>query len=105
MAATYVRDIEGRREIFRVSGTFDLECAWSLRAVLERSTAPEIVLDFVRVRDFFDIALAVLANGMNLFPRAVVVRGLGQHQTKILRYCALPKVDAAGGAITSSRPG
>jgi hypothetical protein len=76
-----------------------VQCAWSLRDAIERSGAAEIVLDFLRVRDFADIGLAVLANALTAIGRRVAVRGLGRHQLRMLEYCGLKRDEPGRGDV------
>jgi hypothetical protein len=74
--------------LIRVDGTFDAPAAWVVRGRL--GAIPEtsnVVIDFCQVREFNDLGLAVMASG--LLPGHgphVVVRGLRQHQHRMLRY-------------------
>ncbi|WP_248345581.1 STAS domain-containing protein [Anaeromyxobacter paludicola] len=76
----------------RVSGEFDRGSAWSLRELLQEEKAPIFALDFSLVREFSDIAVAVLARALTELTRPCVLRGLRQHQLRIFRYCGV-KVD------------
>ena len=74
-----------------VDGVFDGATAWELRHTLDaaRPRTSHIVLDFSRVREFYDFGVGVLAYGLaqretNL-PR-VSLRGLRTHQLRMLRY-------------------
>ncbi len=73
--------------LIRLEGTFDEKAA---REVLARvSAAPptsEIYVDLARVRDFHDHGVALLAEAIGKAHRRVSVRGLRQHQYRMLRY-------------------
>jgi anti-anti-sigma regulatory factor len=75
----------------RVEGIFDGATAWDLRTTLERSRgkARTVVLDFTRVREFYDFGVGVLAHWLaqrtNALPR-VSLRGLRTHQARMFRY-------------------
>ena len=99
------REWEGDRLVLRLSGTFDRPAAWTLRERIERETAPEILLDFSLIRDFSDLAVAVLAHGLQASPRKVLFRGVRQHQLRIFRYCgvALEEVTARD-AVAPAQP-
>jgi hypothetical protein len=100
---TITRNALGDRAIYSLEGSFDRGCAWALRERLERDGAVEAVLDFTRTREFADLAVAILAHGLTLGRRRVMLRGLRQHELRIFRYCGvaveeLVSRDAAGGA-------
>lgn len=77
--------------IVRLEGVFDGASAWDLRRSLEQIRGSEVrrvVLDFSRVRDFYDFGVAVLAHGLahgGALPR-VILRGLRTHQLRLFRY-------------------
>src|SRR5829696_8002738 len=83
------REWEGDRVLLRIAGVFDRGNAWSLRERMDRETAPEVLLDFSLVRDFSDLGVAVLAQGVQASGRRVLFRGLRQHQLRIFRYCGV----------------
>jgi anti-anti-sigma regulatory factor len=73
-----------------VDGIFDGATAWELRKKLETSPrAQTVVLDFSRVREFYDFGVGVLAHWLaqraNRFPR-ILLRGLRTHQLRMFRY-------------------
>jgi hypothetical protein len=47
-----------------------------------------VVVDFSRVRQFVDVAVAVLSGGLK--SRSVELRGLGRHQESVFRYFDIP---------------
>jgi anti-anti-sigma regulatory factor len=74
----------------RLDGVFDGASAWELRHTLDavRQGAQNVVLDFSRVREFYDFGVAVLAHGLaqrGESPR-VALKGLRQHQLRMFRY-------------------
>jgi anti-anti-sigma regulatory factor len=83
------REMEGDRPVLRLHGEFDRASAWALRERLEREAASDVVVDFSLVRSFSDLAVAVLAHGVQLTRSRVVLRGLRQHQLRIFRYCGV----------------
>ncbi len=109
---TVVRECDGARTVFRLAGFFDRSMAWSLREeIAAEKSSLEILLDFSLVRDFSDLAVAILAHGLTRIARRVAFRGLRQHQVRILRYCGVAvdepaaRLDpAAGGGPTERRP-
>ena len=71
-------------------GVFDGASAWELRHALEAvHKGSKVVLDFTRVREFYDFGVAVLAYGLAqrspAVPR-VTLKGLRTHQLRMFRY-------------------
>ena len=78
----------GGEILIQLDGTFDAVAASSLRRRLDGLPSDaRVVLDFSQVRDFYDYGIAVMASTLarREGPR-VVVRGLCQHQHRLLRY-------------------
>jgi anti-anti-sigma regulatory factor len=98
------RDWESDRLVLRLDGVFDRATAWNLRDRVERETAAEILVDFSLVRDFSDLAVAVLAHGLQMSQRRVMFRGLRQHQLRIFRYCGVPVEELTARDAVASRP-
>ena len=74
--------------IIRLEGTFDLPAARLVENSLKRMRGGERVrVDFTRVRQFNDFAIAVLAQALKQ-PGAVEAKleGLRLHQIRMLRY-------------------
>lgn len=77
---------------FQINGTFDGASAWELRNALDEVSqvpAQQLVLDFSRVRDFYDFGVAVLAHGLVERGAArpkVALKGLRTHQMRLFRY-------------------
>lgn len=83
---------EPKELTIRLDGVFDGARAWDLRRRLEAlPETPEtrVVVDFSKVREFYDFGVAILAHGLSerhhLLPR-VILRGLRTHQLRLLRY-------------------
>lgn len=73
--------------LIRLDGTFDLAAAGEIRrALAESPEGTEAYVDLSQVRDFHDRAVAVLADALKASGRPVSVRGLRQHQYRMLRY-------------------
>ncbi|HEU4384099.1 MAG TPA: STAS domain-containing protein [Anaeromyxobacteraceae bacterium] len=73
--------------LVRLDGRFDLAAAGEVRrALLESPDGTEVYVDMSQVREFHDGAVAVLADALKAARRAVSVRGLRQHQYRMLRY-------------------
>lgn len=87
-------DVPGRVTL-RLEGTLDGRTALQLSHSLEQlGPTAELELDFSRVRDFRDTAVAVLTRG--LLGRQVQLRGLPTHQQKLFRYFGVATGPAAG---------
>jgi anti-anti-sigma regulatory factor len=78
----------GGEILVELDGTFDATAAWQLRGRLATlGIAHRVVLDFSRVREFHDLAIAVVANGLvDALRRNVEMRGLRDHQHRLFRY-------------------
>jgi anti-anti-sigma regulatory factor len=78
----------GGEILIQLEGTFDAVAAWNLRRHLG-ALPPDatVVLDFSQVREFYDLGVAVMASSLaqREGPR-VIVRGMCQHQHRLLRY-------------------
>ena len=74
--------------VMSLEGTFDVPGARVLKNALDRMTPGDrILVDFTRVRDFNDFALAVLAQALlSEGATNARVRGLRLHQVRLLRY-------------------
>jgi hypothetical protein len=99
--------VDGERfdEVFSITGAFDPIAASRLRARLAE-VPPDtcVVLDFSRAREVADLALAVLAAALatTRHPR-VLLRGLTQHQERMLRYLGVDHV-VLGAPSRDDRP-
>ena len=82
----FVREVEGSRTVFRLSGVFDRGSASELAEWLQAERGGEIVLDFSLVREFADLGVAALAHDLADADRRLLLRGLRQHQLRIFRY-------------------
>ena len=104
-SCTIARELDGGLPVLRIGGVFDAKGAWALREHLERDDAAQLLLDFSLVREFSDLGVAVLANGLQESGREVRFRGLRQHQLRIFRYCGLRLEDpAADGVLAAASP-
>ena len=74
--------------VFSITGAFDPIAASNFRARLSGLPADGcVVLDLSRAWEVADLALAVLADALVVPPHPrVLVRGLTQHQERMLRY-------------------
>lgn len=90
MESGIARELEGGCPVLRVVGSFDRAAAWVLRTQVEQEAGRELILDFTLVREFSDLAVAVLAHGLHACMARVRIRGLRQHEVRIFRYCGIP---------------
>ncbi len=92
----------GDRLIVRFDGTFDPTAERELHRILA-DTALEcrVTADFRRVRDFEDVAVAMLARDLAQNAGRVEVLGLRRHQFAILRYFGI-HADSATPSMAES---
>lgn len=73
-----------------LDGVFDGASAWELRHTLEamQKRVVPVVVDFTKVREFYDFGVAVLAHGLaqRREEPKVSLRGLRSHQLRMFRY-------------------
>ncbi len=73
--------------LIRLDGTFDLGTAREIQHTLaELPEGSEVYLDLSQVREFHDRGVAVLADAIKASGSSISVRGLRQHQYRMLRY-------------------
>ncbi len=73
--------------VIRVEGVFDGLAARRVERLLSGAAEnARFHLDLTQIREFQDFGLAVLAQAMATARARVTVRGLRQHQVRILRY-------------------
>ena len=74
----------------RMDGVFDVAAAQSVVRALELAPSEQGVrIDLTQVREFHDFAVAVLANALAKRAEHVSIRGLRQHQLRLLTYLGL----------------
>jgi len=92
---------EGPREvvimIIELDGTFDVPAAERLSLALAEAGEAEVRVDLSHVRDFHDFNVAVLARAL-AGRRKVSVRGLRNHQVRLLKYLGIEAVGEPPGA-------
>lgn len=76
---------------FALAGVFDGASAWDLRHAIEavEVEASQLVLDFSKVREFYDFGVAVLAHALaqrDARRPAVALKGLRTHQARMFQY-------------------
>jgi hypothetical protein len=73
--------------MIRLEGVFDGLAARRLEALLVEAEADaEVHVDLTQVREFHDFGIAVLGQALTRSRAHVTVRGLRQHQLRVLRY-------------------
>ena len=84
-----------------MTGELDLPAASRVSATCDRLAQTDpgrpIVLDFSRVQRVQDVALAALSHHEAQLPCPVRLRGLGQHQDRMLRYLGRAPADRGDG--------
>lgn len=77
-----------REVLLRLEGTFDVRAARRVDATIDRAGPGErVVVDVSLVREFHDFGIAVLGQTVkHAAPGRVALRGLRQHQARLLRY-------------------
>ncbi|WP_242394334.1 STAS domain-containing protein [Anaeromyxobacter oryzisoli] len=95
---TFEREREGERTVLRLAGTFDRAAALELARRVEAERGRELILDFSLVREFADLGVATLAQGLAHTERRLVLRGLRQHQLRMFRYFGVD-VEPSRGAV------
>jgi anti-anti-sigma regulatory factor len=74
----------------RMEGVFDVTAAQTVVRALEKAPlGREVRVDLTHVREFHDFAVAVLAQALAKRREHVSVRGLRQHQLRLLNYLGL----------------
>jgi len=74
----------------RMEGVFDVTAAQTVVRALDRSPMEtDVRIDLTHVREFHDFAVAVLAQALAKRRDRVAVRGLRQHQLRLLNYLGL----------------
>jgi len=97
-ACSLEREVRGNTSLYRIAGRFERSCAWELAALLEKDALREVVLDFSRVGDFVDSAVAVIATSLASSSHRVSLRGLRQHQERLFRYFGVEPAEPSGEA-------
>ena len=81
-------DFGGAKDVvIRMDGTFDVASARRLAGTLaDADPGEEVFVDLTHVREFNDFGIAVLAQALRESPARISLRGLRQHQYRMLRY-------------------
>jgi hypothetical protein len=89
MASLHIqREEQANTVTFRIEGTFDGQAALQLKKLLDEMGTRDVVLDFSRVREFFDLALPVIIRALEA--HKIQFRGLARHQERMFRYFGIP---------------
>lgn len=73
--------------VIRMDGAFDIDSVQLIRSRIEALPGDaEVYVDLSRVREFHDRAVAMLADVVKPARARISVRGLRQHQMRMLRY-------------------
>ena len=74
----------------RLEGIFDVAAAQAVVRTIERAPKDRSIhVDLAHVRELHDFAVAVLAQGLVGCTERVQLRGLSQHQLRLLCYLGL----------------
>ena len=77
--------------VIRMDGAFDTESAQAIgRELAALPEASEVYIDLSHVRQFHDRGVAVLGDILAATHARVSVRGLRQHQYRMLKYLGVP---------------
>ena len=83
---TLAREVNGGTALYRIGGRFEGACAWDLSARLDQEPLLAVAIDFSRVTEFVDSAVAVLATSLSASTHRIRLLGLRQHQERLFRY-------------------
>ena len=76
--------------VFEPEGVLDVLAAVKLRdAIVELGPDDQVIVDLHEVRDLDDSALAFLVRSLSARGRPIVLRGIGEHHVRLLRYLGL----------------
>ncbi|HUL58749.1 MAG TPA: STAS domain-containing protein [Anaeromyxobacteraceae bacterium] len=84
--------------VIRMDGTFDVVAARQVARELANAVGGPVQIDLTGVRNFDDSGVAVLADALTARGERVDVRGLRQHQRRLLRYLGIPSDEPAEGS-------
>ena len=82
--------------VFEPDGVLDVLAALKLRdAIVELEPDDQVIVDLHEVRELDDSALAFLVRSLSSRGRPIVLRGIGEHHVRLLRYLGLEGTLAA----------
>ena len=70
----------------KVSGIVDERAAATLRQAIAEDGQSAMVVDFSRVKEFYDYAVGMLATNLSTRTPAVTMVGLNAHQRRMFKY-------------------
>jgi STAS domain len=83
--------------VFNLEGVLDIPAATKLRdAIMELDPTDRVIVDCHEVRDLQDSAFAFLVWSLFSRGRRIVLRGLGEHHLRLLRYLGVERMVVAG---------
>jgi len=101
-----MQPVQSESLVIRMDGAFDIESVQAIqRRLADLPGDAEVYVDLSRVRDFHDRAVAMLADVLASARARVSVRGLRQHQYRMLRYLGVtpsaldPGLARAAGSV------
>jgi len=98
-------EVPGGELLIRVDGDFGAPDAFRVREEMQQAgRSLLLVLDFGQVRAFEDFAIALLAPDLAVRGARCRVRGLGQHQRRILEYFGVKDPESDDGARRDEEP-
>jgi anti-anti-sigma regulatory factor len=100
-------EVPGGELVLRLEGSFDAPEAGRVRQALRAAgRGAEVVLDFSRVEHYQDFAIALMASDL-AGPEGphIRLRGLGQHQRRLLEYFGVKGPAADEGSRRDAEPG
>jgi ABC-type transporter Mla MlaB component len=87
--------------VIRMDGAFDIDAVQAIQSRIEGLPKDaEVYVDLSRVRDFHDRAVAMLADVLAVARARISVRGLRQHQYRMLRYLGVLPSALDPGLVT-----
>ena len=99
-------EVPGGELVLRLEGSFDAPDAGSVRQARRAAgRGASVVLDFSRVEHYQDFAIALVATDLTA-PDGLRIRlrGLGQHQRRLLEYFGVRGTGADESARTDAEP-
>lgn len=81
-------EVPGSELLLRLAGDFEAADAWKVHETIQGAErGSHVVLDFSQVQHFEDFAIALIAPDLvGGSEHRIRIRGLGQHQRRILEY-------------------
>ncbi len=103
MAPIETEQLRRREVLLRVKGIFGADAASELgELVADAPPDVHLTVDFGKVSAFVDFALAMVARDLVAARARVTLRGLGQHQRRLLRYFGVDDEAPASAATRAA---